>query len=204
MQDNIRVYANSSLPKNYTDYLTYLTGVDYKDTLTLFDICLKTIFLNRLNEHLKFFILNNKFGSLGETLIRYKFDFLFISSNMYDYYTIPDEFKLKFKQINWKNKILKINFNPNCIFDLHTYFNSENDIQKFIDFLNNNNNPVYCGLIFFNNNLNVSSIIKYFESNNYFYQIDFINLIKSKYKDKLSLYSLDNLFIFSYLNSEEI
>ena len=83
-------------------------------------------------------------------------------------------------------------------------FKPKNDIQKFIDFLNNNNNPVYCGLIFFNNNLNVSSIIKYFESNNYFYQIDFINLIKSKYKDKLSLYSLDNLFIFSYLNSEEI
>ena len=46
MQNNIRIYANSSLPKNYTDYLTYLNSDNCNDNLILFDICLKSNFLN--------------------------------------------------------------------------------------------------------------------------------------------------------------
>ena len=100
MQNNVRIYADSSLPKNYINYLDYLASPNYKDVLVLFDICLKTIFLNRFNEKLKFFILNNKFASLAETLVRYKFDFLFISPYSHDYLMVPDEFKSKFKQID--------------------------------------------------------------------------------------------------------
>lgn len=204
MQNNVRIYADSSLPKNYINYLDYLASPNYKDVLVLFDICLKTIFLNRFNEKLKFFILNNKFASLAETLVRYKFDFLFISPYSHDYLMVPDEFKSKFKQIDWKNKILKINFKPTCLFDLFTYFESESDIDKFIDFLNNNNNPIYSGLIFFNTNaLNNNLVIKRFEDNGYLYESNFIESINNKYKNKLSTISLDNLFIFSYINNNE-
>lgn len=204
MQNNIRIYANSSLPKNYTDYLAYLNSDNHNDTLILFDICLKAIFLNRFNEHLKFFILNNKFGSLAEILKRYKIDFLFISKYSYDYFTIPDEFKIKFKQIDWKNNILKINFNPHCVFDLFTYFNDKSDIDQFIAFLNNNNNPTYCGLIFFNSNkLDKQIIIDIFEKNNYLYEDKIIENINNKYNNVMNTISLTNLFIFSYINKDE-
>ena len=49
MQNNIRIYANSSLPKNYTDYLAYLNSDNHNDTLILFDICLKAIFFFSFN-----------------------------------------------------------------------------------------------------------------------------------------------------------
>lgn len=113
--------------------MNFKQSIEYKSLLMFNHILLNTILLNNTYNKLKFLIFND-FGIAAEILIKYKHQLLLASEFETDYYYLPDEFKVLFKYLDWKNSILQLNFTPNYIIDYELSLTPEN-IDLYLLFL---------------------------------------------------------------------
>ena len=178
---------STSLPIYKLKLINFKQSAEYKSLLMFNHILLNTILLNTYNK-LKFLIFND-FGIAAEILTKYKHQLLLVSEFETDYYYLPDEFKVLFKYLDWKNSILQLNFTPNYIIDYELSLTPEN-IDLYLLFLKKYKYP---NLI-----LLINSIELFIDRFSEFYIINYelINSIKNKLLTKsIKIPNLNNLLM---------
>lgn len=189
----VRQFFDTALSYKIKDYLDYKQTVHYKDTLALTHTCLSYGILDKTNTK-KILVLNSIFGTVGEVLKNYKYQFLLTSplSEEYDY--LQDEYQNFFRLLDWKNNIIKLGFNPQCIIDYYLEIENEFDLKTYQEFLNINHRPIIITLL--DSPLSLSILKSSFESNRYEFKEDLIKKIQFVLFNKISNYDLKKLIIF--------
>lgn len=191
---DFRLIRESILPKHISDYEQYRHTSLYKDIISLTYTCLHITCSDYVHIK-KYLVLNSYFGTIGEVLLELKRNILLTSPYEKEFFRLKDEFKEYFKQLDWKNDLIQLEFIPHCIIDYNLIINNNDTLEQFYHFLEKNRFPILISFIM--TPIQKEDIIQYFENKDYVYRQDYINDIKKIINNKIENFNLDNLYILT-------
>lgn len=186
---------DTHIPITIAEYERYKASPEYYDLLSITHVLLRIAVSDFMIR--KFMIMNVLFGEVGNILQLQKRDFILTSEYEYPFYYILDEFKTKYRQINWKKSLLTLKYKPQCILDYQLNIDNDNELERYLEFLRISSNPMVVS--FLNTSIDINKLIDFFENNYYEYRGDYIDQSKDILKSKLrsNRYDLDKIFIIT-------
>lgn len=187
------IRQNTEIPITIAEYERYKASPLYFDLLSLTHVLLKVAVSNFMIR--KFMVMNVLFGEVGNILSLQKREFVLTSEFEYPFYYIIDEFKTKYRQINWKKNLLQLKYKPQCIIDYKLTIDTKDELSRYQEFLKISARPMVVALL--ETPLDQSIILDMVADSDYKYRDDYILESKQILTGKISNYNLDNLFIIT-------